>query len=376
MLLLPTDQLDLCILLYREGVDRQVSGRNVTVRLPGGLVFNEVVDALEASGRYVADDEIKQQVEFSLPGCFFFSLGDLMVKAERRLNPPTRFYLSTENYLHGKDEATIEIRRLVDAGAVFGLLKQVADHYIDHAGRTELVFLGKQKLIVNSEFGPSDLASLDGLTEFRQEFFSDQTHADQKCGVLKSILSEMFGQRGCVRFADVLASFHDLVNRARRSYALYVSEFSFEKIRAEVEKQRLEFTTRLNKVFSDIQNQLLAVPVALILVGGQMQNAGSLRISNLTIWIGALVFSVLMALLIRNQGNTLQAVRHEFELQWQTMVGDEKLTLCSEQFESAYTELNKRYHHQKWLLSIVDALVAASFALTSGLLVWYSGWIK
>ncbi|MDR7375473.1 hypothetical protein J2X19_000131 [Rhodoferax ferrireducens] len=42
---------------------------------------------------------------------------------------------------------------------------------------------------------------------------------------------------------------------------------------------------KLNKTLSEIQNQLLAMPVALVLVGGQMAPDTGLSIKNLVIWL-------------------------------------------------------------------------------------------
>src|SRR5690606_22892972 len=109
----------------------------------------------------------------------------------------------------------------------------------------------------------------------------------------------------------------------------------FQKVKAEVEREKLEFTTRLNKIFSDIQNQLLAIPAAMILVGGQMKQVNAFSLSNILIWLGSLVFSILMLLLIRNQRNTLAAIKNEIDHQWELIGGSHQAV--SGLFEKSYT---------------------------------------
>lgn len=169
----------------------------------------------------------------------------------------------------------------------------------------------------------------------------------------------------------MLNRFDDFIEKIRASYELYVAEFSFQKVKAEVEKEKLEAILKLNKVFSDIQNQLLAVPVALVLVSGQMEDKGAWTSKNVLIWLGALVFSILMNLMIRNQRNTLKAIKQEIDQQKQQI--ERKYQSIAQRFAEIYIEIDNRYTHQRRLIAVVDSLVAISFGATSFLLLWFSG---
>ncbi|WP_311945184.1 hypothetical protein [Halomonas piscis] len=151
-----------------------------------------------------------------------------------------------------------------------------------------------------------------------------------------------------------------------------MSEFSFENIKSQVERDKLEFTTRLNKVFSDIQNQLLAVPAALLLVGSQMEKADPIgwSLKNVVIWLGAVVFAVLMELLIRNQRNTLQAVKNEMDLQ--KIIFKDHHRAIYHKFQDVYVELGQRFRHQRNLLWFIRCLVGAALGFTTSMLAVYS----
>ena len=146
---------------------------------------------------------------------------------------------------------------------------------------------------------------------------------------------------------------------------------TYSDFREFLEKEKLDATTKLNKVFSDVQNQLLAIPAALILVGGQMEDAGgSWTSKNIVIWLGCLVFAILMNLLIRNQCHTLQAVKQEIDQQWLQIKG--KYHSVADRFESSYGQLNHRYRHQIWLIRVISLLVSISLAVSTGMLLWFS----
>ena len=162
------------------------------------------------------------------------------------------------------------------------------------------------------------------------------------------------------RLTDLLEQFDLFVQKVTQGYELYVSEFSFKKVRHEVEKEKLEFIFKLNKVFSDIQNQLLAVPLALVLVGSQMELSSTLSTKNLFIMAGMLAFTIFMDLLIRNQMNTLDAIDDEVEHQWNKITHEHKA--IANRFSDIYGKIEVRLKHQRRLVRIVDAIVSLSFA--------------
>ena len=367
---LPNDPLELAILLHREVRERQINGRLVEGVLPEPYDFQSVLDHLDTLNlRGPVDDPATRRFEFSLPANFYLSMESLLAADSRKTQAPNRFYVADLDYCYPADAATDqpeEIRLYLEATQLFQGLRLAADH----EDRNGLIFLHQKKLQVTPEYTAEHLRSLSKLTHFEQEYISASIHKQQKATMLRTVLFDLFKGQERIPFSAVLARFDELVDQIDASYQLYISEFSFQKVKAEVEKEKLEFTTKLNKVFSDIQNQLLAVPAALILVGGQMESTGGWSIKNVLIWIGALVFALLMDLLINNQRHTLEAIKLEIEQQWELIEGKHKTV--AKQFHKSYQQLGDRYHQQHLLLRTVSALVALALAFAAGMLLWYS----
>ncbi|MDH4869833.1 hypothetical protein [Pseudomonas sp. BN515] len=370
---LPNDPLDLAVLLHQQMLESQfIEGGFIEGVLPETWDFQQVVDQLDALGLRSSEVAAERRLEFSAPHNFFWSLDALLVSAERRIQPPARFYLADLRYSHPAVDADIPvaIARYQQAAQLFRALRGIADHETKVGNSSSLIFLQQQKLEITAGYQATDLAELSQLDEFESDFIESTTHKQQKATILRSVLFELFGGQTKTSFASVLANFKQLVDQVVSSYQLYVSEFSFQKVKAEVEKEKLEFTTKLNKVFADIQNQLLAVPAALILIGGQMENGRAWSIKNLLIWSGAIVFALLMNLLINNQRHTLRAIKLEIDQQWELIQGKHKTV--ADQFKSNYRQLDDRYQHQHRLLGTVSTLVAAALAFATGMLLWYS----
>ncbi len=370
---LPTDSLELTILLFKHMRDRQLSGGQLSGRLGQDVDFDVLRTALDQADLLISANVASRTLECHVNKVFFESLAELMAAPARRIQPLSRFYLADSDSLYNGDPSTLPAlcQHYLLAAKLYSVLAKEADHQGGVGDTKTLVFLHKEKIEITPHYTAADLRELRGLDSFEAEFIASETHQEQKRIILKTVLLELFSGRKKLPFSELLGRFDEFVDRVHASYQLYVAEFSFQKVKGEVEKEKLDAMVKLNKVFSDVQGQLLAVPAALILVGGQMENKGAWTSKNLLIWIGALFFSVLMSLLIRNQRHTLKAVKHEIDQQRQQM--ESKYQAIASRFADIYAEIEDRHTHQQRLIWVVDALVAISLGIASVLLVWFSG---
>lgn len=370
---LPTDPIDLTILLFKHMQDRQVTDGQLSGRVGQGIDFDALRTALDQADLLISANAPARTLECHVAKGFFASLDDLLAAPGRRITSPSRFYLADSDSLYSGDAATLPSagQHYLAAARLYGVLAKEADHQGGVGDAKTLVFLHKEKIEITPQYTAADLHELPDLSAFEAEFIASETHQEQKRTILKTVLLELFSARKKLPFSELLSRFDEFVDKVRASYQLYVAEFSFQKVKAEVEKEKLDAMVKLNKVFSDMQGQLLAVPIALVLVGGQMEDKGAWTSKNLLIWLGALIFSVLMDLLIRNQRHTLKAVKHEIDQQRQQI--ENKYQTIAPRFADIYKEIEDRHTHQQWLIRVVDALVALSLVITTVLVLRFSG---
>lgn len=373
MNLLPTDQLELAIYVFKNTLERRICSGQLSGRVAAGIEFSSIRLALDNTQLLISSNEIERTIESHLPSGFFESLDNVLSSPARRIKAPSRFYLADSDSFYEGDETVLPTNasRYLAATKLYSLLSRAADHQGGVGDAKTLIFLGKEKIEITPQYSILDLIDISDLAEFEIDFISTNTHTDQKRTILKTSLFEHFAGRKKVPFSELLSNFGDFMERIRASYQLYVAEFSFQKVKVEVEKEKLDAMVKLNKVFSDMQNQLLAVPVALVLVGGQMENKGDWVSKNVLIWLGALIFTILMDLLIRNQRHTLRAVKNEIDQQRQQI--ESKYQSVAGRFQTIYKEIDDRHVHQNRLISVIDALVASCFAIATTILLYFSG---
>lgn len=369
---LPRTPLELAIELHRKMQPALNEDNQWQLCLPDDIDFSTTLGLLDQYNmRGTQDDEQSRTLSFSNPLNFYNTLPSFLASAKRRVSVPAKFYIADLNYAHPGDELKQpeKIKSYLSAVELFQGLEFVADDVRTMGEEKTLVFLGARKLEITSEFKSEHLHELDGLQKFKEEFLSSTIHTEQKKSIISQALLNLFTDKK-VDFSELLSRFRDFSREVEASYQCFVSEFSFEKIKTEVEQEKLEFITRLNSIFSDIQNQLLAIPAALILIGGQMKDENSYTLSNSLILLGAFAFAVLMNLLIRNQSNTLKAIESEIDRQGKLIRGAHKI--IASEFAGSFKELTDRSRHQRWLLRTVSFMVALSLFLSTYLFIRYS----
>ncbi|WP_110654442.1 hypothetical protein [Salinicola halimionae] len=257
-------------------------------------------------------------VKIEKPPLYLIDFEEYLSKPERRVDAPECYFIQSVRWASFLgEEAPPAIKALKAAIRLFSLFEIFSDHTIPFNNDKELVFLVGKRLVVNSLYGSTDLDLIIDLDWFEKEVFYTDVHKANKIEMFRSILGEMYKDEKTVSFSDVLRDFNILVIKLQRSYDLFVSEFSYDKIKSQIEKDKLDFTSRLNRVLSDIQNQLLAVPVAMFLVGSQLVQPERpvLTLNNSAIWLGSVIFVLFLEFLLRNQRSTLQAIGNEIRLQ-------------------------------------------------------------
>ncbi|MGR2738149.1 hypothetical protein ACUY1T_06825 [Billgrantia sp. Q4P2] len=379
MMMIPNESLALTAKLYCELQDLTVEDRCFYGILPEGQDFDAVCRQLDSYDLLESHNPKSRKLDVRMPGrsSGFFAVNLAGLIQAYKLECPRRFYIAELNYYHDHESESIAdtpglVNDYLNTLQLVAVLKELAEHvYMASDGNQHLVFLRDRKVTLVLDYDDGSLRPLEKLSGFKEHFIDSRQHQDQKNTIIKTSLIEVLEARQSgteYRLSDLLDQFDFFVQRVFQGYELYVSEFSFKKVRQEVEKEKLEFIFKLNKVFSDIQNQLLAVPLALVLVGSQMELANPFSTKNIFIMAGMLAFTVFMDLLIRNQKNSLDAIGDEVKHQWDKITHEHKA--IANRFDDIYRKINQRLKHQRRLIRIVDAVVAVSFV--SALVLWIS----
>jgi hypothetical protein len=230
-----------------------------------------------------------------------------------------------------------------------------------------LIFIndGKYELPIN--YTESDLVNLS-LLDLNDlvNILPTGTHKKDCAAILEEAVIDMTMHLSTQdRFRYLLAHLKELKKRYEDGYKIFASGFSYEKVRDQVEAARVEYTGKIHKVFSDIQNQLLSIPVATIIVATQMKAAKDFGYEfwvNSSVLIGCWVFAILMIFLLHNQSTTLGVLRDEINRQKRQLKKD--FSLIAESFSDTFKYLSRRALTQRIIIWVIDLFVVFGLILS------------
>ena len=197
--------------------------------------------------------------------------------------------------------------------------------------------------------------------------FDDSLHREQKLAMLANAVQETTARvEPRARFVELLCNLDEVTRAVTESYRLFCSNFSYERIKSDIQDAHIEFTTKIHKTFSDIQSQLLAIPVATVIVATQMKRAewinGQFWI-NTGVLLGSAIFVVLFLLLVVNQVHTLAVLEEEIDRRQATIAKDHER--IKDLFEGTFRALRGRVVVQRRIITIVCVIVVIGFIATA-----------
>jgi hypothetical protein len=282
------------------------------------------------------------------------NMDELLAAPENRLVEPSHHYVVAEHFAYNDTiipDAVARYRLMLRFVAAFCQAAALVDPY-----QAEATFLDPGRLRIPILYRAIDLPLvIPAVVDELEEFVSERIHRDQKMAILASNAIELSRyQPENERFRFLLAHMRELLSKTRDGYRLFASEFSYEKIRTKTEEAINDYTGKIHKTFYDIQNQVMGVPVATVVVATQLKAAAACGVefwANLAVSVGATLFVLLLSVAIYNQLMTLNAIQGDLERQQRKFVTT--YADVAGQFLPLYNGLGKRIVTHRWILRII-----------------------
>jgi hypothetical protein len=282
-----------------------------------------------------------------------------------RTREPDNYFVIEEKYAKGDANPPAALKHYFNILRIVGLLKESAA-FLDESAQ-ELVFIQNGRFSVPVLYSAEDaLAVPPDVADRLSAFFNGDAHQDQKLSILAGTIYDLTSSTPAnERFRLILRSIDEITTKLKDGYRLFASGFSYDKVKGEIQDAKLEFTNKIHKTFSDIQNQALAIPVATVIVATQMKSAETFSPEfwvNSGVLFGCYIFVAISLLMLRNQAQTLRTIESEIQRQEAKIAKDHKA--IEEMFEKDFGDLHARLKSQHLTLMIVGAIVLFGFIAT------------
>lgn len=298
-------------------------------------------------------------------GQFHWTFSDYLKNGKNRTKEASSYFIVEDRFYNRDQEIPLHVQKYRALLRIIALYKE-ASAYLDEPN-CELVFVDSNVLKVPVNYTVADLAhiNLDSYMSFLANFAED-THKEQKLTILaNSIKSICETKSKDYSFSYLINDFSQLEDSFNKGYRVFVSGFSYDKILDQLRVAKIEEMGKIHKVFSDIQNQALGIPVATIIVATQMKQAKGWDVQalvNTAVVLGALFFTAMILFVIFNQWQTLNAIADELNYKKEQAKNNYKSIY--DDIKSTFRSLTVRLYTQKAVFGLLAIFVVVGIILT------------
>jgi len=243
-----------------------------------------------------------------------------------------------------------QIIDLIDA------LKSLAKHvYEDSDGENIIIFKDERSLLIPLAYTSTRLLSISdsNLIDIREVVMAFNDHNSEKKSLFINELIEMLSNSDDrYRFSNLLKEISEYNDRCINAYQYYLRDYSYNKLKIELDTKALDFTQKIQTVINDSQTKLIAIPAAFVLVFSTFDFNDPHSLKDILAIIGLLLFAVIIQQFLNNQFSSLKFTERNIE-SYKATFKNKNMSQFLERFQLVDSELGK----QRLRLNILTVLL-------------------
>ncbi|HCD1107554.1 TPA: hypothetical protein RG680_000993 [Morganella morganii] len=361
--------------LYRriEFVDNSMSGSFLLKKQTDCNFIEQLLDDEQKygimldSGNLVTGETINLTV--GLPRTSF---GRVFFDIEGMLQAPKQQCTELDNYFifdckFSKNDPAVpqDIKNYRMVISFLSLLEE-GSAYFDKS-TYQYIFLGTEVFKLSPRYSYKTIRELDTASlENLMSCFKEDPHREQKLDILVNSIQVITEDIDALdKFEYVLNNLRKLNEQFLKGYKIFASGFSYDKIMDQLRAAKVEEMGKIHKALSDIQNHILGIPVASIIVATQFKDAPTWQgqgITNSFVLLGCFIFICLVFLVLCNQKQTLNAISDELAHKKKQI--NKEFSFIKDDIEGVFETINDRLKIQRWAFRVIGLILIVGLIST------------
>ncbi|WEK20462.1 MAG: hypothetical protein P0Y49_04835 [Candidatus Pedobacter colombiensis] len=222
------------------------------------------------------------------------------------LNAPENFYLRDLDYMHGDGEQIDSVKAYFAGLKLSECLNSLARFKNEDDGLTLYLMLEKSATSLKVLNSVQTITGLDSTLQEVNTFCNGiYENIERKKIYQKELIDFLNDFDFDQRYSKLCKNFGTFYQRCESAYDFFLSDFSYGKLKLELESAVLEYSKNIRSIINDSQNKLIAIPAAFLIASSQLSLDTPFSGKNMLILIASIVFSVLIEIFIRNQESSV-----------------------------------------------------------------------
>ena len=332
-------------------------------------IIKELYDSHIIENSLVDNYEINETVELE------FSIASLL---------PQGFYVTVESFLKwnyysfpDQEIYIYELRSYLNKSDVFerkysSVVKLISEFttiskycYYEEEVLNSIIVREDKSLVLSLKYSNDDLNSINEntiiLIDSFIEILTSDMSTDKKNIYLNELIDFLNKKGESDRFSYLLKNFENYISTAASTFNFYLRNFSFNKLKVELDAKALEFYQKLQGVINDSQAKLIAIPTALVFVFSTFDYENINSLKNYLTLVGLIMFCIFIQIFINNQKSAISFI--EENINYYKLSYNNDISELQKSFEKVYKERDKQLKRIQqiqlllWLVPILTVSV-------------------
>lgn len=329
-----------------------------------GSCIDEIVKV--GSERIYLDDILTdgKSIEINLyphrisKGYYFGTVADLINRFSQTL-PDHPYYIYELDYYSSILEAPkpIQIVDYENTIKLISLLTEISDYQKPLGNKKELVFFQSKKLVLSTEYTSIDIHSIKSIALLLSHLSTTHDKEERKSIFINELINNLLPiNNPRDRFVMLLVSFDEIFEKYQKGHKFYLEQFSFEKIKSELDNEKIAYANKIQDVINGVQTKLISIPAAFLLIVSQFDLTGEEELKNIALLLSSFIFGYLLDVLIKNQYSALWVISEDLK-KFKERFQAKKEQLPVKDFDATFSTISRLYIKQKKNLHIIRFLV-------------------
>lgn len=197
---------------------------------------------------------------------------------------------------------------------IVDFLKSISDNTKEFGNQLELFFYKSGKAVdLKINYNTNQLLELKfDKTNFKDDFTNSFNKEDKKILFINELIIHI--EKAGNSYHKLIENWETLLTNYEKSYSLYISGFSFEKIKTSSNEHFQKLVDRIFETIGKASNYIFGIPIGYILLLNNFDYTGILWLKNIILLIIALIFFIMIWLvLFKNIEESIKAIEIEID---------------------------------------------------------------
>ena len=225
-------------------------------------------------------------------------------------------------------------------------IKQISKHiYFDVNVYNAIVSSDRKSVVICLDYTSEDIEKLDE-EKIKKISFIEKALRENDFEKQNLFINELidFVQKHNGQLQEIFDQIVELSQNCENAYLFYISDFSSNKLKFEINTKAIEYTSKIQAVINEAQTKLIAIPSAFVLAALALEFDKCLlplSVKNAATSLSLFIFAILIQLFLANQKSILRIIESDVN-DYKKEFDKTNIELLSEKFKCVSDSLKKQ----------------------------------